>query len=160
MHWVSGVPNHLGQPIHMRFKFERCPTCETRSIIVLVDFRICPSVVKLLGRLFMWLTSSSTLFMNSLMLSPDPGMREKAIFILAARTTPLSVSSKMMSSKWSSAWMDAITNIGSITHHFRVSLQLFLHTFLRELLSWEYWRAGIHDRVRFSHLMTARTSWF
>ena len=94
----------LDQPI-MRFKFDIGTTCETWSIMALVDFKTCPSVVKLLGRLLMWLTSSSTLFMNSLMLSPDPGVREKAIFILAA-TTPLSVSSKLMSSKSSLALMD------------------------------------------------------
>jgi len=96
-----GCAYHLDQPI-MRLKFEKCTTCETLSIIALVDFKTCPSVDKLLGRLLMWLTSSSTLFMNSLMLSPDSGMREKAIFILAARTTPLSVSSKLVSSNSSS----------------------------------------------------------
>ena len=80
-------------------KLERCTTCETRSIIVLVDFKTCPSVDKQFGRLLMWPTSSSTLLMNSFILSSDPGMRERAIFILAARTTPLSVSSKLVSSK-------------------------------------------------------------
>ena len=84
----------------MRFKFT---TCETRSIIALVTFKTCPSVDKLLGRLLMLLTSSSTLFMNSLMLSPVPGTRERDNLILAARTTPLSVSSIMLSSKSSPA---------------------------------------------------------
>ena len=140
------------------FKLQKCPTCETRSMIAFVDVKTCPSVDKLLGRLrlFIWLTSSSTLFMNSLMLSSDPGMRENYIFILVARTTPLFFSSKLVSGKPSSARKNALANIG-ITHHFRVSQQVSLHTFLRDL--WEYCRTGI-DRVQFSQLMKARTSWF
>ena len=62
--------------------------------------------------------------MNSLIFEPDPGVREKAILILVAKTTPLSVSSKLV-------LMDALENIG-ITHHFQASLQLFLHAFLQE----------------------------
>ena len=139
------------------FKLERCTTCETWSIIVLVNCKTCPSVDKLLGngRLLMWLTSSSTLFMNSLMLSPDPGTRDYDILILAARTTPLSVSSKLVSSGSSSVWMDSFANIG--TNHFRASPRLLLHAFLRE--PWNYCDNGI-DRVQISQLMMARTSWF
>ena len=45
-----------------------------------------------------------------------------------------------------------------ITHHFRASLRLFLHTFPRE--PWEYCRTDFHNGVQFSELMTVRTSWF
>ena len=76
-------------------------------MIALLAFKTCPSVDMLLGRLrlFMWLTSSTTLFMNSLMLSLHPGIREKAIFILDVRTSPLSVNSKS-----SSAWWDGLSS--------------------------------------------------
>ena len=90
----------------MRFKLERCTTCENRSIIVLVNFKICPSVdgvEKLLGRLLMRLTSLSTFFMNVSILSSDSEMRERTIFILAARMPSLSVRSKLVSSVSSSA---------------------------------------------------------
>ena len=141
-----------------RLKLERCTTCENWSIISLVDFKTCPSVDnldKLLGRLLMRLTSSSTLFMNSsIVLSPDPGMREIAIFILAAREP---VRSNPVSNKLSSAWMHVLANIG-ITCHFRSSLQLFLHAFLRE--PWKNCRAGIRGGVQFSQLMRAQTCWF
>ena len=88
----------------MRFKLARWTTCENLSIMSLVEFKTCPSVdnlEKLLGRLLMWLTSSSTFFMNSLILSPDPGMRERDIFILAAKEP---VRSSLVSNKLSSAW--------------------------------------------------------
>ena len=88
----------------MKVKPERCTTCENWSIIALVAFKtcpICPSVDKLLGRLLMRLTSSSTFFMNSSIfsLSPDLEMPERTIFIFAARMPLLSVRSKLVSRK-------------------------------------------------------------
>ena len=98
VHLVISISNLL-----MRFRHEICITCETLSIIALVKFKTCTIVDELLGRLLMGLTSSSTLFRNSSILSPDPEMRERAIFILAATTPSLSVRSKPVSSKTSSA---------------------------------------------------------
>ena len=151
VHLVISISNLL-----MRFRHEICVTCETLSIIALVKFKTCTIVDELLGRLLMGLTSSSTLFRNSSIVSPDPEMRERAIFILAATMPSLSVRSKLVSRKPSSVWMYALAKLG-IACRFQASLQLFPRTFLRE--PWEYCRTGI-DRVQFSQSMTARTSWF
>jgi len=84
-------------------KLEKCTTCENWSIIALVNFKTCPSVNKLVGRLFMRPTSSSTFFINSSILSTDPEMLERSIFILAAMMPFLSVRSKLVSSSKSSS---------------------------------------------------------
>jgi hypothetical protein len=51
------------------------------------------------------LASSSTFSINSFSMSPAPEMRERIIFILAVGMPFLSVNSKLVSSKSSSAWM-------------------------------------------------------